>query len=94
MTLSELITYLQEIEDQHGDIEVRLAHQPNWPFEYRISDSGVVAVDINQEHGDSDDDADFDPPRKPERMVCFIAEGGQLGYLPTAAVHELGWGRR
>jgi len=35
MTVSELISTLQELD---GDLQVRVAHQPNYPFEYSISD--------------------------------------------------------
>ena len=38
MTLAELIDNLERVRDENGDedIEVRLAHQPSWPFEYSI----------------------------------------------------------
>jgi len=49
MTLSELIAQLQEIADQHEDIdpEVKIAHQPNWPLEFSIS--GVLAFNTKLE---------------------------------------------
>lgn len=39
MRKSELISYLEDIE---GDPEVRLAMQPNWPFEYSIGKFALV----------------------------------------------------
>lgn len=35
MTINELI---MELEQYDGDTEVRLAQQPNWPFEYSVGD--------------------------------------------------------
>ena len=32
MTLSEFIEELQDIQDERGDVEVRIAHQPSWPL--------------------------------------------------------------
>ena len=44
MIISELIEILEEAAMQIGDdAEVRLATQPNWPFEHRISDRTAVA---------------------------------------------------
>lgn len=34
MTVSDLISYLEEFD---GDMEVRIASQPNYPFEYELS---------------------------------------------------------
>jgi hypothetical protein len=35
MTVQQLIESLQEVQEEFGDdCEVRLAHQPHWPFEY------------------------------------------------------------
>jgi hypothetical protein len=45
ITVSELIRQLTDIEEEHGDIEVRLAEQPRWAFEYSIQeDMGVAKV--------------------------------------------------
>lgn len=45
ITVSELIRQLTDIEETHGDIEVRLAEQPRWAFEYSIQeDLGVAKV--------------------------------------------------
>ena len=85
MTVRELINLL---EDYDENAEVRIAHQPRWPFEYSIGD--VVACagggedddDIDDESTAASDDA---PP------VVYIGEGDQLGYLPGSACRELGW---
>lgn len=46
-TIRELIQTLQQHADEHGeDCEVRLAQQPNWPFEYSIGE--VVAVSLDE----------------------------------------------
>jgi predicted RNA-binding Zn-ribbon protein involved in translation (DUF1610 family) len=45
MTLDELISELEDLRDEHGGgIEVRLAHQPSWPFEYSV-DKVVASPD-------------------------------------------------
>lgn len=44
MTISELIGDLEDLAADYGDdTEVRMANQPNWPFEYSID--SVVAAD-------------------------------------------------
>lgn len=43
MTVSELIEILKDFD---GDMEVRIASQPNYPFEYSIDN---VWVDENEE---------------------------------------------
>lgn len=43
MTVGQLLEALQDIADEHGeDVEVRLAHQPHWPFEYSIAEVALV----------------------------------------------------
>ena len=79
MRVAELIALL---EDMPEDAEVRLAQQPSWPFEYSIG--GVVMVGPDAGTEDEDEDA-------PEENVVYIAESGQLGYLPGAVSRELGW---
>lgn len=39
MTVGELKEVLDQMDD---DIEVRLAMQPSWPFEYTINDYAVI----------------------------------------------------
>ena len=89
MTLSELIETLTDLQREHGDqVPVRLAHQPNWPFELSIS--AVEAVNVA---GPDEDDRDVarDILADPESVVVYIAEGSQIGYLPGVASQALGW---
>lgn len=63
MTLDELIDRLQEIRDEHGDVEVRGVFQPNYPLLADISavttiiEDGEIEVFIGladgREYGDS-----------------------------------------
>ena len=68
---------IEELKGMPEDAEVRFASQPNWPFEYNIND--VISVEIeNRRTGE-------------EEEVVYLAEGRQLGYLPSEAKDELGW---
>ena len=68
---------IEELKCMPEDAEVRFASQPNWPFEYNIND--VISVEIeNRRTGE-------------EEEVVYLAEGRQLGYLPSEAKDELGW---
>lgn len=110
MTLSDLIERLTALQDEHGaDAEVRLAHQPSWPFEYAIDQ--VIACDMHgdekQEINDFLNEADpledgdaIDEARArlgeldgEPQVVVYLGEGSQLGYLPGVASAELGWSR-
>ncbi|HEY6362265.1 MAG TPA: hypothetical protein VIX63_14225 [Vicinamibacterales bacterium] len=93
MTLNELIETLQDLAEDHGgDVEVRLAQQPRWPFEYSI---GEVAVANAMDDADEDDDEEEDATDDPDAAaVVYIGEGRQLGYLGGVATRALGWGRR
>ena len=62
MTIGELIRVLQVLDE---DIEIRMACQPNWPFEYSIA--GVTTKSRYW--------AEEDPPD-----IAFIVEGEQLQY--------------
>lgn len=92
MKLQELIELLEGIADEHGDIEVRLASQPSWPFEYAIPHDHIVAV------VPADDDEfeleDESTREVAQETVCYIGEGRQLGYLSSSATNALGWGRQ
>ena len=43
MTVSDLIDALESVRYEHGNIEVQIAIQPNWPLKARIAN--VTAVD-------------------------------------------------
>lgn len=77
MTVAELIETLSGF---NPDSEVRLACQPNWPFEYSISEV-IAAV---SEDADSDSDTS-------DLEIVYIAEGRQIDYLNADAVAQLGW---
>lgn len=86
MTIRELIELLEDaaVETGSDETEVRLASQPNWPFEYSIHGVGVAeAHEADEEDGD---DEDQDEP------IVYIGEGQQLGYLSQAG-REAAWGR-
>jgi hypothetical protein len=84
ITINTLIERLEDMREQlggNGDVEVRLIHQPQWPFEYDIA--GVVSsLDIRENEPDEDDS--FDPDGDAEQVV-YICEGRQLGYGSKAA---------
>ena len=90
MTVGEL---LELLEDFPEDAEVRLAHQPSWPFEYSIE---TVADSAGEQTSCSECGIDWDEhdeeccdEKRPD--VVYIAEGEQIGYLPGAAARALGW---
>lgn len=72
MTIDDL---REMIEGLDGDIEVRLAMQPRWPFEYSI-DRAILKTEA-LESGDPDED-DESPDDDDE--VLYLTEGSQLGY--------------
>lgn len=76
MEAQELIERLQEHVDAYGpEAEVRLASQPNWPFEYDIKG----CIDLLQL---GDDEVEVDESGYPkEPPVFYIVEGHQLGYF-------------
>lgn len=93
MTIQELIDRLEELkEDVGGDVEVRLAHQPQWPFEYSIGD--VIAIEKDEAADADPDDDGYDESADQEETIVYIAESSQIGYLSGHATNELGWGRR
>jgi hypothetical protein len=65
ITVGQLIAALEEFDES---TPVRLAVQPSWPFEHRIS-SEVVEAD----------------------GIIYLAEAGQVGYLPGEAAEAVGW---
>lgn len=85
MTVKELMEYL---EDCNPEAEVRLAIQPNWPFEHSLSQ--IVEID---EFEDDDEEPEDQDPEAVAKPVVYLAEGTQLGYLSSYAKSELGWGR-
>jgi hypothetical protein len=77
MTAKELIEEMEwAIEQNKGDVEVRFASQPKWPFEYSIDTA--ITVELEADDGDKD-------------KVVYLSEGSQLGYLNEFARSEMGW---
>jgi len=78
MTAQELIEELEYAIERNGnqDVEVLIAQQPSWPFEYTI-DQAVMVKDDNEEPGGG--------------LKVYLGEGSQIGYLNEDASRELGW---
>ena len=84
MNVRELKDLLDGLDD---DVEVRLMHQPHWPFEYSISNS-VLASEINfvpegydrAENADQYPDDDIRSGELQDGDVLYLCEGSQLGY--------------
>lgn len=74
MNITRLIEELEEIREMHGDIEVRYASQPNWPFAWTIG--GIV---VDDGYGCEEDDEEA--PEELEEPIAYIGEGRQLDYL-------------
>lgn len=84
MTAQDLIEELNYAIERNGgeDVEVLLAQQPKWAFEYSIDQAVFVA----EEDEESDDDR-----TPPKNIKVYLSEGSQLGYLNPNAARELGW---
>lgn len=93
MTLNDLIEELQILRDDldDGDVEVRLAMQPEYPMQHTLE--AVEVIDLAWLDTGSGRDVTDDPDHEPERVV-YLVEGGQVDgapYLPEAASETLGW---
>ncbi len=84
MQATELIEELTYAIECNGgeDVEVLLAQQPKWAFEYSIDQAVVVA----EEDEESDDDR-----TPPKSVKVYLSEGSQIGYLNENAAAEIGW---
>jgi hypothetical protein len=93
-----------EIESTLRDMEVRIAQQPSWPFEYNIGQ--VVGPDeITMRHREEEEcpehdgylighaGCDVELAEEDTPKVIYIGEAGQIGYLPGMVKDALGWGR-
>lgn len=86
MTVEELIEQLQEMD---RDAEVRIATQPNWPFENSIESVQQVTGDITEIH--DEDEGYREGWKEFDQPIVYIGEGQQLGYLPQGAAQQFGW---
>ena len=79
MTATQLMEELEWAIERNGgdDVEVRMAQQPKWAFEYSIDEAVTIEVD----------DEDTDEKSK----IVYLGEGSQIGYLNEDASRELGW---
>lgn len=75
MTVKDLRDILSALPD---DAEVRLMHQPNWPFEYSVAGTCTDADLAREDESESTDDDDDDDDGEPK--VVYLVEGSQLGY--------------
>ena len=87
MNVQELIDQLQDMDP---DAEVRLATQPSYPLQAKVSTVAEVVLEP--------EDEDFDEAAtdlgSPVRMAVYLSEGGEPEdgpYLNSEAAAELGW---
>ncbi len=85
MTATQLMEELEWAIERNGgdDVEVRMAQQPKWAFEYSIDQAVVVSDEDGEETRDS--------VVGEKEVVVYLGEGTQLGYLNEDASRELGW---
>ena len=85
MTATQLMEELEWAIERNGgeDVEVRMAQQPKWPFEYSIDEAVVV------ESKDGEETSNNVVGEK--EVIVYLGEGTQLGYLNEKASDELGW---
>ena len=75
MTVRELIDALQYFDENQ---EVRLAQQPNYPFEYSIDNVVEFSKEGAHDPYESEDSVRQDAD---DEHIVYITEGQQLGYL-------------
>lgn len=90
MTVGEIKRLLEDMDDE---MEVRIAHQPEWPLQYTISE--VIDTPIFDQD-DLLDDPDNDEVIVPDdcERVAYIVEGSQHRdnpYLPYSVCSAIGW---
>ena len=104
MTLSELIEHLSMLAEglDFDEVEVKLAHQPGYPFELSIGEPVLLdpLAEWEEENAlTSSDDPDYEDwladraiaEGKPKTI--FIPEGGRQEYLRGGVAKLLEWGR-
>jgi len=72
-------TLREMLKDLDGDIEVRIMHQENYPFEYDVKGT-ILASDIPNTVVDDEDE--WWVPNEPNSTddAFYIVDGNQLGY--------------
>lgn len=102
MTLSELIEHLSMLAEGHDfdEVEVKLAHQPRWPFEQSIGEPVLhdPLAEWEEENAlTSSDDPDYEAWQADRAIAAgkpktiFIPEGGSREYLRGSVAKLLGW---
>jgi hypothetical protein len=87
MTLNDLIQRLEEIRQEvGGETDVRLAHQPNYPFEYSIA--GIVVGKVDEDEIDPRIPGPVIGGVGPDGPPVYILEGSQLGYASRSLWDE------
>lgn len=108
MKLSELMEQLTELrcgQPDDYDPEIRLAHQPHYPFEYTLADAAAHDPSEGEDDWGNDPELTTDSERGQARhdhaqwklnnpAVIYLIEGAQIGYLSGAAATAIGWGGR
>jgi hypothetical protein len=86
MTATQLIEELEWAIERNGgdDVQVRMAQQPKWPFEYSIDTAVTIEMDEDGEEVRNSVIGE-------KEVVVYLGEGSQLGYLNENASNELGW---
>ena len=90
MTVQDLYDYLSDLldnDEEAGQMEVRMAQQPNYPFEYSIQGiTGPIGGSEGEEE-DEEEDEEFGFKEcivpygtKDGEKVIYLLEGRQLGY--------------
>ena len=80
MTVGELKEHLNDLSNAeiiNDDTEIRMAHQPQWAFEYSTG-HGIAT---------SNEEAGAPEPAK----ALYLEEGYQIGYLPKVVADQLEW---
>ncbi len=72
MTIDDLLDVIDGLD---GSMEIRLATQPHWPFEWSI-DRAVLKSEIEFDEDEEEDDS----TQEDEADVLYFTEGTQLGY--------------
>ena len=89
MSGKELMEELEWAIEQNGgdDVEVRIAQQPKWPFEYSLDSAALV----NRAEGGSFRTPTGNRCAGAGEPIVYLKEGAQLGYLPEKVGETLGW---
>jgi hypothetical protein len=82
MKVGQLIELLESMPE---DADVRIAHQPAYPFECGIGAVAAIGPD------DFTPDEFEDVNENGSEVIVYLGEGEQFGYLPGVVSRALGW---